>query len=102
MAALRMSDCDNERPATATRRGSPWEKQSQSREKRAMWRPEQRSLSWMSSSVEKFKRGGKLVTHFSADTCLTAKICILLGHQTNLAGCDLDSDVQGTAWLHLL
>lgn len=68
-------------------------KATESREKRAMWKPEQKNVSWMKDLDGKLTRGRDLVMDFCEDTCPTRLACMLLNQFKKFSGCDLDSKV---------
>lgn len=73
-----------------------------SRGRRAMWRPEQKNVSWMKDLVGKFTRGRDVVMDFCTGTYPTAKTSMLLDQHRKFVGCDLDSDLLMAAKPDLL
>lgn len=61
--------------------------------KRAMGRPELKSVSWKEEVVRKFTKREDSVTVSCAGTCPTAKTCLLSNQYRKFVGCYLNSEV---------
>lgn len=91
------------------REDAPYQnKEKESREKRVVWRPEEKNVSWEKNvSCEKnligeLTRREDFVKSFWISTCSTSKACMLLDQHRMFFGCHLDSDVSSTAEPDLL
>lgn len=67
-----------------------------------MWRLKQKEGTYTKDLVAKFTKRQDLVTSFCADTCPTAKACMLFEQYKKVADCDLDSELLMTAEPDLL
>lgn len=65
--------------------------------RRAIWRPEQNSVSWMRDVMRRFSEAGDLKMSFCAITCSIAKACMLLDQRRNFAGWDVSAEVLSAA-----
>lgn len=64
---------------------------------RAIWRPEQKHVSWVKNLMRNFSRPEHLVMDFFADTCSTAKASMLPDQRRTFVGCKMNSKLLTTA-----
>lgn len=92
-----MNKWDDEHPAKATRKSPLSEKMTGGHGKQAMWRSEQKNMSWTKNLAGKVKSGDDLVMDSRSGICSTATARMLLEQHRTLFGCDLHSDILCSA-----